>query len=56
MTKEELRHKLVLAVEKYSAAGDENNTRRHYRKLHDEARAIIVNDIVGKLDMGEDIT
>lgn len=56
MTKDELIHKLIMAVETYSAAGDESNTLAQYRKLHDKARAIIMNDIVGALQSGEEIT
>ena len=38
--------KLKWAVNLYSQAGDTNNTRRQYRKLADEARSIIINEVV----------
>jgi hypothetical protein len=41
---EKAKSNIVWAANLYSQAGDETNTRRQYRKLADEARALLMND------------
>ena len=55
MTKQEKRiiedclHVIILAVELYAAAGDEENSRKQYRELSDEARKILINTVSNNL-------